>query len=116
MRRELDKQEVERLFLGAVDGALADADQVQLQAQMDGSPELKARFEQYQRTVRLLRGQPAEKASPALASLIMRRTRRRRGMLRAAEHAQLHYRVPAEVLVPILIAVLVALFMLVSIH
>jgi len=112
----MNQAEVERLFVGAMDGALADRDEIELKAQLANDPALKREYEQYERAVKLLRGQPQEKAPEALASLIMRRTRRRRGMLRNAHTAQLHYRVPAEVLVPILIAVLVALFMLVSIH
>jgi len=116
VRRELNSAEVERLFVGALDGALPDGDEAELKTRLDDDPELKAQFAQYERAVKLLRGQPREKAPEALSSLILRRTRRRRGALRSAAHAQLHYRVPAEVLIPLLIAVLVALFMIVSIH
>lgn len=114
MRRDLSKAEVERLFVGAVDQALPDRDAAQLEAELSSNPELKARFEQYQRAVKLLKGAPREKAPDALASMILRRTRRRRFQLRSRELANAAYRVPAEVIVPIVIAVLVAMFMLLA--
>jgi anti-sigma factor RsiW len=113
VRRELSKTEVERLFLGAVDGALAAADAATLEEELRSDPELKARFDRYRKAVGLLRGAPKEKAPEALASLILRRTRRRRFQVRARD-LQAAYRVPAEVVIPLVIAVLVALFMLLA--
>lgn len=113
MRRELSKTEVERLFVGAIDGALAEADAKSFDTAMADSPELKARYETYQRAVGLLRGEPRHKAPDGLASLILRRTRRRRFALRAREIPQFSA-FPAEVVVPMLIAAFVALFMLLA--
>lgn len=110
VRTELSKKDVERLFVGAIDGALADDDAVTWQAQLAADPALKARYESYARTVKLLGREPREKAPEALASLILRRTRRRRFQSRHRE--QLYARFPVEVVVPMLIAALVALFML----
>jgi hypothetical protein len=45
--------------------------------------------------------------------MILRRTRRRRFSARARE-AQAAYRLPAEVVIPLLVAVLVAMFMLLA--
>lgn len=112
MRRELNKTEVERLFMGAVDDALAAADAATFEEALGVNPELKARFERYKKTVGLLQGDPKEKAPEALASLILRRTRRRRFVRTRDLHAA--YRVPAEVVIPLLIAVLVAMFMLLA--
>ncbi|GMU61732.1 MAG: hypothetical protein AMXMBFR34_34950 [Myxococcaceae bacterium] len=113
MRRELNKTEVERLFMGAVDDALAAADAATFEEELGSNPELKARFERYKKAVGLLQGAPKEKAPEALASLILRRTRRRRFGARTRDlHAA--YRVPAEVVIPLLIAVLVAMFMLLA--
>ncbi|MEW5738345.1 MAG: hypothetical protein AB1938_05435 [Myxococcota bacterium] len=113
MRRELSKTEVERLFVGAVDDALAEADAATFEEELSANPELKARFDRYRKTVALLKGAPKEKAPEALASLILRRTRRRRFQVRSRDlHAA--YRVPAEVVIPLLIAVLVAMFMLLA--
>lgn len=108
VRRELSKSEVERLFTGAVDDSLSDADV----AALDGDPALKAKLAQYERAVKLLRDAPKEKAPDALASMILRRTRRRR--LHARDVHQLAWRFPAEVVVPLAIAALVALFMVLA--
>lgn len=109
MRRELSKSEVERLFTGAVDDSLSDADVATLEA----DPELKAKLAQYERAVKLLRDAPKEKAPDALASMILRRTRRRRFGLRLQKLQDAH-RFPVEVIIPILLAVAVALFLLVA--
>lgn len=112
MRRELSKNEVERLFVGAVDGALPEQDASEFDSELQANPELKAKFAQYQRAISLLKQTPKEKAPDALSSLILRRTRRRRFQLRTRELQNAHF--PAEVVVPMIIAALVAMFMLLS--
>ena len=112
MRRELSKNEVERLFTGAVDGALAEQESSEFDAELAADPELKARFAKYQRAIALLKDAPKEKAPDALASMILRRTRRRRFQLRTREIQNAHF--PAEVVVPMIIAALVAMFMLLA--
>lgn len=112
MRRELSKNEVERLFVGAVDDALPERDSKAFASELDENPELKARFAKYQRAVSLLKDTPKEKAPDALASMILRRTRRRRFQLRTREIQNAHF--PVEVVVPMLIAALVATFMLLA--
>ncbi len=112
MRRELSKNEVERLFVGAVDGALAEPEANEFDAQLAADPELKARFAKYQRAISMLKDAPKEKAPDALASMILRRTRRRRFQIRSRDIQNAHF--PAEVVVPMLIAALVAMFMLLS--
>lgn len=112
MRRELSKNEVERLFVGAVDGALAEPEANEFDAQLEADPELKARFAKYQRAISMLKEAPKEKAPDALASMILRRTRRRRFQLRTRDIQNARF--PAEVVVPLLIAALVAMFMLLA--
>ena len=113
VRRELSKSDVERLFVEAVDGALADADVERFQAELQANSELKARFEQYQRAVSLVRGQPRERAPEVLASVILRRTRRRRSVMHSLRLNEMHFnRVPAEVFIPLLLAAAVALFLM----
>ena len=113
MRRELTKAEVERLFAGAVDEALPDRDAVLLEAELAADPALKQRFESYQRAVSLLRKAPKEKAPDALASMILRRARRRRFGLRVQKLQDAH-RFPMEIVIPILLAVAVAVFLLLA--
>lgn len=113
--RMISKSDEERLFTGAIDGALAEADRAQLASTLEGSPELKAKFDSYARAVKLLKGTQPEKAPAALAGQILRRTRRRRWSDRRAfalAHAQ--YRVPVEVIIPILVGVLMAAFLIFS--
>ncbi len=112
MRRELNQNDVERLFVGAVDDALPEKDAGEFDEQLSEDPELKAKFAQYQRAISLLKESPREKAPDALASLILRRTRRRRFQDRTREIH--HSRFPVEVVVPLIIAALVAMFMLLS--
>lgn len=112
MRPEPSKHEVDRLFLGAVDGALADAEASDFEGELASDPELRARFTQYQRAISLLQQSPKEKAPPGLASLILRRTRRRRFHSRTRDQQHAHF--PAEVVVPMVIAALVMLFMLLA--
>ena len=114
MQRELNTAEVERLFIGAVDDSLESGDAELFQQVLKGDAALQARYERYQLTVKSLKALPREKAPPMLASMIMRRTKRRRSMLRhLAEHEALN-RFPVEVIIPLLLAAVVALFLLVA--
>lgn len=113
MQREPSHPEVERLFLGAVDGALSRDDEASLAAQLELDAALRARFEAYRGAVRALRQAPKVRAPDGLASLILRRNRRRRLHLRRADE-RVAFRVPAEVVIPLLLAALMALFMLLS--
>ena len=112
MRTELSKAEVERLFVAAADDALADRDADRLHAGLDDDAELKLRFNKYKSAIALLKKAPKEKAPAALASVIMRRVRRRRAWGRNSMHTlHMQYRVPVEVIVPILLGVMVAAFL-----
>ena len=112
MRTELTKADIEKLFIGAVDDTLADPDAVRLRAKLDDDSELKGRFEKYQKAIKLLKKAPRERAPESLSTVIMRRVRRRRLWGRNSLHTMhMDYRVPVEVLIPILIGVLVAAFL-----
>lgn len=114
-RMALHKDELEGLFVGAADEALQGREEEKLEAELAQSPELKASFDKYMRAVKLLKSEPREKAPDALASLVMRRVRRRRLFGQRGLHtAHMQYRVPIEVLIPILIAVLVVAYLVMS--
>lgn len=113
MRRELSKAEVEKLFIGALDEALPEHEAALLAAELEADPELRGEFARYQKTVTLLRGVPKEKAPDALASTILRRTRRRRFSLQAQRLTEAH-RFPAEVIIPLVLAAAVAVFILLA--
>ncbi len=109
MRRELNKAEVEQLFLSAVDGEALSSGQARA---LDEDPELKTNLDRYLKAVRTLKDAPREKAPDALASVVLRRVRRRRGLMRRVQW-NADYRFPVEVIVPIFLASLVALFLMI---
>lgn len=113
MRPESTPADVERLFLGAVDQALSGDEEAELAARLEADPQLRARLEAYRAAIRRLHEVPRERAPDGLATLILRRSRRRRFHLRRSDEG-LAFRVPAEVLIPLLLAALVALFMLLA--
>lgn len=108
----LDPNDVESLFSAAVDGEMTDAQRAEFEAVLRADAKLKARFDRYSGAVSLLRGAPKETPPPSLASAIMRRVRRNRSLSRRTRAAeQVAFRVPAELLVPLLIAVAVAVLL-----
>jgi anti-sigma factor RsiW len=107
VRRELSKADVERLFVGATDGALAAEEHAELKQALASNEALESDFARYQRAVTLLKSAPKEKAPPALAAVVMRRVRRRRGLARRLQWEASHH-LPAEVIVPVLLGVAMA--------
>lgn len=107
----LSDSELQTLFMGALDDELSDDDVVKLEHELKVSPDVNEKFVRYQRTVQALRAVPRESAPEALATLIMRRSRRRRAFNhRSLVDTHAFYSVPAEVIVPILIAALVVAY------
>lgn len=113
MHREWTKAELEAAFVAALDEALPEADAGRFQAELDGNDVLKQNFAQYRRAVSLLRQAPRERAPASLASMILRRTRRRRFSLQVRRLTEAH-RFPAEIVIPLLIAAVAALFLLLA--
>lgn len=114
MQRELNKAEVERLFLGAVDGSLETGDEAAFREAMAADAELKLRFERYTLAVKTLKEMPREQAPAGLASMILRRTKRRRSLLKSLATNEATYRIPVEVIIPLLLAAVVAAFLLMA--
>ena len=114
-RMAIPKSELDELFVASADEALPDRDEARLKAELDESPETKAAFDKYMRAVKLLKETPREKAPPSMAHMIMRRVRRRRFFgYRGLHTTHMQYRVPVEVIIPILIGALVAAFIVMS--
>ena len=114
-RMAIPKAELEELFVAAVDETLPERDAARLEAELGESAELKSSFDKYARAVKLLKQAPREKAPVAMASMVMRRVRRRRLFGQRGLHTTyMQYRVPVEVLIPILVGVLVAAFIIMS--
>lgn len=112
MQTELSHREVKGLFLAALDQDLDSQGERLFRAHLDGCSDCRSGWQRYSRAAMVLRRAEREKAPPALSSLILRRVRRRRSIgPRGLALAHAHYRVPAEAIVPILIGVLVAAFL-----
>ena len=97
-------------FADAVDGALSPEAARALDADLAGDPALAARFAAYRGAVARVRALPRERAPAALQVALRRRTRRRRwGRWSEVEPGL----VPAEAVLPLLLAALAALLHLI---
>lgn len=113
MREPMTPAEVEAAFVSAVDGALPEAEAQRLRDALAGDAELRERFARYERTVTLLREAPRERAPQGLAGLVLRRARRRRFSLQVRRLTEAH-RFPVEIIVPIVLAAVVAALLLIG--
>ncbi|MBI3184935.1 MAG: zf-HC2 domain-containing protein [Myxococcales bacterium] len=112
MQIQLSHSEARGLFLAALDDELPDREGERLRAHLDGCADCRTGWERYHRTAELLGRVERERVPPALATLIMRRVRRRRLFgQRGLFQAQVYYRVPVEAIIPVLLGVLVAAFL-----
>ncbi len=115
MQLQLSHREARNLFPALLDEELAEQEASRLQAHLVDCAECRTGWEGYSRAVKVVRQVEREKAPPELAGNILRRVRRRRFQgLRAFDRAQADYRVPYEVIVPILLAVAVAVVVLIG--
>ena len=102
-------QEVRSLFPALVDDELDGARAEGLRAHLEACAECRIGWVRYERAVALVRRVPREKPPAALTAAILRRIRRRKSLaLRRAQVLALAYRVPYEVVLPILLAAAVA--------
>jgi anti-sigma factor RsiW len=111
---QMSHAQVKALFPALVDEELGRREETELRAHLDGCAECRQGWDRYERAVSLVRKVNREKAPASLASAILRRVRRRKSHLfRRAQALQLAYRVPVEVVIPILVAAMIAaLFLL----
>ena len=112
MEAQLSHREAKGLFLAALDEELAEREQKRLRAHLDECQDCRSGWDRYAKVVKRVKKLEREKAPLSLASMIMRRVRRRRifnhrGMFLAYSN----YRVPVEAIIPVLIGVLVAAFL-----
>ncbi len=115
MQAQLSHQEAKGLFLAALDEELAARDQARLHAHLDQCGDCRTGYQRYAQVVSRVQSIERERAPQQLSTVIMRRVRRRRlfgarGL--ALAHAQ--YRVPVEAIIPVLLGVLMAAFLVLS--
>lgn len=116
MKPTLPAEELERLFLLSADGALDALDDARLREALAASGQLAAQHARYLEALSALRSLSDVKAPPALATLITARARQKRrpSSPRQQLQAYMSYRWPAEIVVPLLLAVAVAAFVVLS--
>lgn len=108
----LSHREARALFLALADDELPAPKAEAVRTHLDGCDDCRQGWEGYARTVQRLQGVEREKAPPALASQVMNRVRRQRRFgLRGLHTAHAHYRVPVEILIPLLLGAAVAAFL-----
>lgn len=115
MEPRLSHREAKALFLALADEELPPPEAQAVKTHLDGCDDCRAGWERYERTVQRLRGVEREKAPPALASVVMTRVRRRRKFgLKGLHTSHSLYRLPVEILIPLLLAAAVAAFFLLA--
>jgi predicted anti-sigma-YlaC factor YlaD len=106
---QLSHREAQRLFFAFADDELPSEDETRLTLHLEECGSCRAGWDRYARTVDRVRGVEREKAPAALATLIVRRARRRRTFgLRAIQLAHAQYRFPVEAAIPLLLGAAVA--------
>jgi anti-sigma factor RsiW len=115
MEPRLSHREARALFLALADEELPAPEARAVKTHLEGCDDCRAGWERYERTVRRLRGVEREEAPPALASVVMTRVRRRRRFgLKGLHTLHSHYRLPVEILIPLLLAAAVGAFFLLA--
>lgn len=114
MQLELSHREASRMFPALIDEDLGETDALKLRSHLDGCESCRTGWQRYERTVKQVRDVPRERAPANLATAILLRSRRRRSGLRALARVQVEYRVPFEVIIPILLGALVAALLVFS--
>jgi len=106
---QLNHKEARSLFGALVDQDLPARDEQRLLGHLDECADCRTGWERYNRAVSLVRKTERVRAPPNLAGNILRRVRRSRWQGMRAHHlAHLHYRVPIETFIPVLLGILVA--------
>jgi anti-sigma factor RsiW len=115
MPAQLSHRETRALFIALADEELP-AEKVQaVRSHLDGCGECQQGWQSYSSTVLRLRQVEKQKASPALASMVMTRVKRQRRFgLKRLHLAHAQYRFPVEVLIPLLLAAAVGAFLIMS--
>jgi anti-sigma factor RsiW len=114
MPAQLSHRETKALFIALADEELPAEKAEAVRTHLDGCGECQQGWQRYSSTVLRLRGVEKEKAPPALASRVMTRVKRQRRFgLKGLHLAHAHYRLPVEILIPLLLVAALAVFLLV---
>lgn len=115
MNAELSHKEARKLFFQYADAELEAKERQRLELHLDGCEDCRKGWDRYAKTVQSLRGTTKEKAPPHLSTQIMRRVRRdRRFGWRRTLDMQNAYRVPVETIIPVMLGVAVAVWLMLA--
>ncbi|MET0405708.1 MAG: anti-sigma factor [Cystobacter sp.] len=115
MPAQLNHRETRALFIAFADEELSAETAREVRFHLDACGECQRGWQAYSTTVNRVREVPRLQAPPALASQVLARVKRQRRFgLRGLQLAHAHYRLPVEVLIPVLLAAAVAAYLLVS--
>jgi anti-sigma factor RsiW len=115
MPAQLSHRETKALFVALADEELPADKAREVQSHLDGCGECQKGWQSYSATVLRLRKVEKQKAPPALASMVMTRVKRQRRFgLKRLHLTHAHYRLPVEILIPLLLAAAVAAFIMMS--
>ncbi|MGQ0505862.1 MAG: zf-HC2 domain-containing protein [Myxococcaceae bacterium] len=113
MNAELSHREAKGLFFAHADQALDAASEQKLTQHLDACNDCRIGWDRYHRAVESVRNVEREKAPPMLASVLARRARRRRPFgIKGMQFLHAHHRLPAEMMLPLLVAAALAALLL----
>ena len=112
---QMNHGQARALFFALADEELPEPQAQAVRSHLDGCEECRQGWDRYARTVERVRQVEREKAPPAMASLVLNRVKReRRFGLRKLHLMHMNYRLPVEILIPLLLAAAVAAFLVMS--
>ena len=111
MSAQLSHRETRALFIALADEDLPDEQARQVRSHLDGCGDCQRGWQAYAGTLQRVRQVPRQRAPALLASSVMTRVKReRRFSLRRLHLTHAHYRLPVEIIIPLLIAAAVAAY------
>jgi anti-sigma factor RsiW len=111
MSVQLSHRETRALFIALADEELPAEQARQVQSHLEGCGECQRGWQAYAGSLRRVRGVERERAPANLTSSVMTRVKReRRFGLRRLHLAHANYRLPVEILIPVLLAAAVAAY------
>ena len=108
-------QEVRTLFPALIDAELDRGREQSLRAHLDECLDCRQGWVRYERAITLVRKVEREKAPAHLSSIILRRVRKQRSSAQRRDRMlRVVYRVPYEIMIPIMLAAAVAALLIAS--
>ncbi len=106
--REISHDEVKDLYAALVDAELQGDLLAQMRAHLDSCRECREGWTKYSRAVEKVRKAPRSRAPGSFATAVKVRVLRRHRGLRGLAHVHAVHRMPVEILIPIMLAAVIA--------